>query len=246
MLQETRIETWLVVLSTLSALTSLYATIMIQVVNRILERRKLRLAEHDKFLRVLNSNQLSELGKYLDDVLGRFAVAEYTDNPAVRLRVDAYLSRIQRFVGTQEELESHPPRPVASEAVDPTREVHVSAAGISELARALDEVRSGEIWNGLARMRTYVEDTLTTVALNSHVRVSPGMSAQSLISVLTRASLLDEAMVPALRFSIVIANRAIHGKDVTRQDAEIAVLQADEVLGQLQSKSMPELRQKES
>lgn len=209
---------WLIVLSTLSAAASLLGTAAALGLRRLGEGRKLRASDEVRFHRVIESNRLEEVGEYLDQVVGRFAIAEYADNPVVRHRVDTYLARIQRFVGTTEAIDEQ-----VQEERSPTSTPVLIANLDEEFATAIQEVRGGMTWNGLARMRRHLERKLVAGAQKRGIPVDQWAPAGMLIGLLIQAGVLSKIDEPELRSALLLANRAIHGEEVTADDAIAAI-----------------------
>lgn len=205
--------------SSLSAATALLSvlasaiTYLLQVRNA---RRRLEAAKEREFLKALNSDAIEELGAYLDNVIGAFRIAEYAENPAARQRVDAYLGRIQTFVGTIDELLGSP-----VPAAVPAPRVQVS----STTEPLVQEVAHGETWNALAKLRRSIELRLRQIARDSQVSVSERGGAGRLLESLARAERLDPAAIGPLRYAISVANRAIHGEPVDPDTAQAAVME---------------------
>ena len=69
---------------------------------RIEARKKIKEVNEEQFRDALASESLATLGSYLDTAVGDFSVAEYAENTAARTRVNAFLAKLQDFVGLSE------------------------------------------------------------------------------------------------------------------------------------------------
>ena len=215
------------VVSVAGAVVSIASAIGRAVGAYITQRRKLKEATEMQFRRVLSSDDLSEIGSYLDDVIGEFEIAEYVGNPTVSQRVDAYIEKLTEFVQADfkpVEEEEAPERAPLGEALPPVGD---------ELSRVLEELREGDAWNALARLRRHMEIRLRQVASRHDIMAGQQTSAGRLVESLYRAQVLDEPTRWRFLYAISICNRAIHGLDISMDDAEKAIDQAATALGAL-------------
>jgi hypothetical protein len=178
---------------------------------------------------VLESSDLAVIGGYLDEVVGQFSVYEYATSEQVASVVDRCLGRMRSFVALDAEIARE------AEAPEGPPEVVPVAARSGELQEALSEVRSGEVWNGLARVRRHIEMRLRDLAEARGVSVGSRESAGRLLSRLLGARQIDAWTYEALRYVIYLCNRAVHGEEVPRVKAEEAVDLAAAALARLDS-----------
>ena len=125
----------------LSVVSTLYAYFR----DRKNEKDKMAKAQESEFEAVLNSSDINVLGTYLDETLGQFNIHEYTASTKVGERVNKYLNKIQSFVGTKEHI---------SKELGPKEDESVAEPGEAlseEFQTIIDELRTGERWNALAR-----------------------------------------------------------------------------------------------
>jgi len=211
-----------------AASASLAATLTSLLVARRSAKAKLRAAADMRLQQVLESGDLRDVGCYLDEVVGNFCVREYVSDSQVARTVDAYVARLEAFVGTDAGMAkqladaAHPP-----EAAQP---LPLPA----ELQKALETLRSGEPWNALARVRRYLEMTLRQMARQVAVTSDRPLSAGQLVNLLSRKELLPPHAQESLRYAIAVCNKAIHGLDVTAQEAEDALFHAAAAIHALQ------------
>lgn len=169
---------------------------------------------------VLKSSEIVPLGRYLDTTLSKVTVAQYTTSAPISARVDEYLNRIREYVGTTEEVQSQEISKHAPEVPLWTLEIP------SELQPVIDELREGESWNALARLRRLIELHLREVAKARKLHIDKVRSAGQLVELLEKDRYFDSESAYDLRYAIQISNRAIHGLDVTRVEAEDAIAHA--------------------
>jgi hypothetical protein len=244
MLTSIDLQGFLLALSTLTASVSIGYTVITAVRSRRARLTKLRAAEEQQFAQVLESDDLTELGAYLDNVLGDFAVSEYADDRAVRHRVDSYLRRIQDFVGTVEDFrasaapaEDHVAKAAAPAGptgapTEPGAEDPAMLAENPLLGDAYHELREGEVWNALAKMRRAVEQRLREIALAAGAPIPKGGSGTLLVH-LANHGMVSPDVFAKFHYALAIANRAIHGKHIDITDAEIAIRRANEAFSLL-------------
>jgi hypothetical protein len=169
----------------------------------------------------LRSSEIVPLGRYLDTTLSKVTVSQYTSSETISAQVDQYIERIRDFVGTTEEVQA---QQIAKQQPEPvplwTLEIP------SELQPVLDELKDGESWNALARLRRLIELHLRDVAKTRRLRIEKVRSAGQLVDLLEKDRYLDSDSANDLRYAIQISNRAVHGLDVTREEAEGAIAHA--------------------
>jgi hypothetical protein len=187
------------------------------------ERKKQRLEQ------VLDSSDLAVVGGYLDDVIGEFSVYEYAASGRVASVVDRYLDRMRSFLSVDAEIARQ------AEAAEGPPEVVGAAAPSGELEEALSEVRSGQVWNGLARVRRHIEMRLRGLAKAGGVAAGSRESGGRLLSGLLEAREIDSRTYEALRYAIYVCDGAVHGQEVGRVTAEEAVQLAAAALARLDS-----------
>ena len=200
----------------------------------IAERKKLRAAKETRFQVVLESNSISELGSYLDEVIGKFQIREYGENETIRNKVNAYLEKIQDFVGTREEIQLEPtikqPPPLAAPFMEELP---------SQFQSVYTELQTGEPWNALAKLRRIVEGRLFDLASTYDIKIMKRYGAGNILKILAERNLVDPKTVERLRFAIGLSNKAIHGENVSFEDAEMAIRQAGLALRELVNQQRP-------
>lgn len=213
--------------STASIIAALISVLLTAITYwRNIKNQKIKLvnAEETKFEAVLNSNDINVLGKYLDETLGLFNVHEYTASEKVAEKVNKYLEKIQSFVGTTVTV-SEEEKPKGLESFEAPVE------GISaELQTIIDELRTGETWNALARLRRHIEIRLRNLAQQQGFKERHLKSAGQILRLLYDRKYVDPDSYELLKYSISVCNRAIHGIDITEYEAEQAVYLGAKVL----------------
>lgn len=215
------------VVSILGATLSVVATALSLYRSARNQQSKLEKARERELEEILASSDLDIVGGYLDDVIGRFNVYEYVTADGVATSVDRYLGKLRSFVST----DAHIAR--AAQPVGEAPEV-VEPSGLSEeLERSLLDVRTGEVWNGLARLRRHIEMRLRSFAAEVDVSVKATSSAGQLVRALWHAKVISGDAYDNLGYVVALCNEAVHGGEVGRAIAEEAVVLAAAALTRL-------------
>jgi hypothetical protein len=207
--------------SVAAGLISVIGSLISLLLSNYKKRSALTAVEEQPLERVLRSSEIVPLGRYLDTTLSKVTVSQYTSSETISAQVDQYIERIRDFVGTTEEVQA---QQIAKQQPEPvplwTLEIP------SELQPVLDELKDGESWNALARLRRLIELHLRDVAKTRRLRIEKVRSAGQLVDLLEKDRYLDSDSANDLRYAIQISNRAVHGLDVTREEAEGAIAHA--------------------
>jgi hypothetical protein len=230
-----------VLISDIAALTALAAVVNVGT-NTIEQFRRTR-AEARKLDKefeadALQSNDIAKLGKYLYDNIGGTRVSIYVSDRAVRERVGQALSSVLAFLGPEETSITPEEAEEAEEAGQSRQAPELrerysleQAEGSESMRQSLEEIRVGEVWNGLARMRRYIEVRLRAIA--PEVPDNTKLSLGQLLDLLIREGRIPIEIAQQLRYPIRVANSGIHGLDVDRGQAEEAWVQAASALAEL-------------
>ena len=188
------------------------------------QRRKLQESEESRFANVLESDNITDLGNYLDETIGQFTIHEYTSSSDIANRVDKYIERIQEFVGTEEQISSAP-------TTEPPEEIDLEYENLpGEFRPIFEELRTGEPWNALARLRRLIEIRLRDKAISLGFKERNLKSAGQVLKILFDRKYVAPNFYKMLRYSISVCNRAIHGIEIQENEAENAIYSAVEAL----------------
>jgi hypothetical protein len=181
-------------------------------------RQKLRAADEKHFRTALTSDSQAELGGYLDENIGEFSVREYAENAKVRERVNAFLARLEEFVGKSAEI---PPEP-------PTPEPHTSGVEFADPALQNVGVRinQGAIWDALSALRRVIEVRLRTLSGRTDIEIAPRAGAGRVLRLLEQRQIVPSDAARNLKYAIDVANRGVHGLDVSPDEALEALQEA--------------------
>jgi hypothetical protein len=195
---------------------------------------------------VLQSNDITELGEYLYNNIGATRVSNYINDSVVRERVKQALGSVLTFLGTEEDeitLREAEDAEDAAGRLPLTSEDYANELLPADetMRKALEEIRFGEVWNGLARIRRYVEARLLAIAPED-IRTAK-MSLGRLLNLLIRRELISPLIAEKLQYPIKVANAGIHGTDIDRDQAEEAWRLAASALDELASTVSPDTDQ---
>jgi hypothetical protein len=90
-------------------------------------------------------------------------------------------------------------------------------------------------WQALAQLRRSIETELRSLADRREIEVPPRAGAGRLLDVLARAGAVPADVYEPLRYTVQVANAAIHGEDVSLAAAYDALFSAEHALQRLHS-----------
>lgn len=189
-------------------------------------RRKLKEAEEVRFQAALAADSLLALGGYLDGPIGSFLVTEYADNPRVKERVNTFLARLEQYVGTTS---GFPEATEAPAVLQPGPEVADLEFGGVEA-----RLQEGRPWDALAALRRIIEKRLTSYAVQHDIRLPERPGAGRVLQVLRQHQLLPENAAASLRYAIDVANRGVHGLEVSSDEVFDALRHAKRALAAIE------------
>jgi hypothetical protein len=173
--------------------------------------------------KAIEASDIDELGSLLHGDLGQVAIADYVSDEKIQLRFRDTMTRVLQYLEP----------PADSSEIDRVRTEHEdtpssSSVLTSTLREAEDEILSGKVWNGLARMRREFE-----IALRNILGPAPDRTLRSLPAMwreLIRLEVLPEDAERDLRYATYVAGNAIHGREVSQSEAMEALSIVDRVL----------------
>ena len=216
---------------TLTIMSAVAANAVYDLVRRVSDmyksRSKLNSAKENDFQSALTSESLDTLGNYLDHSLGQFTLSEYAHNREVGKKVDLFIARLKDYIGP----ESQGPMPATKNLDTPVS--YRSVVMDNELRNVEHKLANGLMWDALASLRRIVEVRLRNMAESHKIIVTPKAGAGALLQSLVKTELIPPSIAEALRYSIDIANRGIHGHEVSMVDCQAAFRQSWYALGEL-------------
>nr|WP_298996629.1 hypothetical protein [uncultured Allomuricauda sp.] len=221
------LENYISLLATVLGLISGVITIISWTVNSISQKILLKELKKKELEAILDSSDILALGEYLDDDIGKLTISDYVDNNKLTKKVDSLISRLTQFVGTEDEIESEKEEHEKFEQEHPAKDLIKDFPYTDKVSEEFDkiikELYLGEPWNALARLRRYVEILLKNIAEENGIRVKKIHSVTKLIDILNRNQLIDSDVANNLRYPIHVSNRAVHGQELKRGEAEEAI-----------------------
>jgi hypothetical protein len=190
-------------------------------------RKKLHAADEEAFQAALASESLHSLGSYLDKSLGPFLVTEYANNSEVKSRVDLFIARLQEYVGSSEKVKQE------AEPTPPATPESVSIGANDELSVADHKLAEATPWDALATLRRIIEMQLRELARQHDLKLPERSGAGAILEVLRRSQIVPDNLASSLRYAVEVANRAIHGLEVSTFETDEAIRQARFALSKL-------------
>lgn len=163
---------------------------------------------------VLQSGDMQKLGSYLYDEIGIVAIQEYVLEQDVQRQLQVILDRVDDFL--------NPPQDGTEPTKPETPPITTVASGYPELEKALSQIQQNDVWNGLARLRLTIEKHLRAASERLELDVGRS-SAGRLVQALASRNVLPPDVAHHLSFAVSVANRGVHGEDVTVGEAIEAV-----------------------
>lgn len=163
--------------------------------------------------------ELGTLGFHLFARLGETSIRAYASNLEVRDDFDVAFNSIRFFLGSENEDQNTPATESGTRLADPpvTRSQEFSAV-------------DGDMWAALAKARRELE-----IELRSRLDLLEETfqrSARRLLTAAAHEELIDSRTSADLDNALAVANRAIHGVEVSNYDAERAVSTIDRFLAE--------------
>jgi hypothetical protein len=205
-----------------SAFASVGGTLLSLYQNWKSQRDKLSRSNEINLEDVLNSNDIKRLGRFLDETIGQFDVAEYVTSKNVSNTIDKYFDGVSDFLGSaaRTEAEEKIEKPEPSNIYVSHKRPDFSG----NLEIVFSELEQGEIWNGLARLRREIEIKLRERALELGYKKHHLRSAGQILRILIDRNVIRPDLAKPLQYAIAVCNRAVHGREVSFGEAEEALM----------------------
>jgi len=203
--------------SSFSALLSVLGTLFSFYFTKRQKSKILESVKKEKLDKALASDNILMLGDYLTETLETITIAQYSSNKNVAKDVNQFLNKIQNYLLPKDDIEK-------IEVSEDTEEHFIEYPQIpKEFKGIIDELNTGEPWNALAKLRRFLEIYFRSYAEERNIDVSNIKSVSQLFHKLYRGELINSPEFDKLKHAINISNRAIHGVDITREEAEKAI-----------------------
>lgn len=210
----------------MGGLISIFVTIFSVIYYYNSRKNKLLEAQEKKFKNAMASDDLITVGNFLYNTIGDFNVYEYVSSIDVSKTVDKCFEKLLFFIKTDAELKQEIDEIKDEiEEVKYTTELEIPPDLFEDFTKLLVELNSGESWNALARLRRSIEITLNEIAEANGI-IFNRLSAGQLLNVLIRKKIIPIEAMSHLKYAISVCNQAIHGRDVSMNEAQEAVFHA--------------------
>lgn len=221
------LENYISLLATVLGLISVSITAISGITNLIKQNKLLKELKKKELEVILDSSDILALGEYLDNDIGKLTISDYVDNSKLTKKVDYLISRLTQFVGTEAEIKSEKEEQEKFEQEHPAKDLIKDFPYTQKVSEEFDkiirELYLGEPWNALARLRRYVEILLKNIGEENGIQAKKIHSVTKLIDILQRNQIIDANVANDLRYPIHVSNRAVHGEELKRGEAEEAI-----------------------
>lgn len=193
------------------------------------EKEKINNAQNEQFEKAIRSDDINELGSFLERNIGDFTVNEYISNSEVSSKVDTYIDRIQQFVSTNKEPLQFDPNKIRRSS--PSEQALIKFT--PEFEGIIEKFDQGESWGALARLRRVIEIRLKEVAEHNNIAIKKNITAGYLLNLLKRNKVILDPYFSELLYCISVCNNAVHGSDVSISQANEVISIANRVFEEL-------------
>lgn len=198
-----------------------FLSILVTIISYYLSRRQkeeiLNTVSQDKIENILATDNIKILGDYLTNSLEVVTIAQYSLDKKVSKNVNIFLKKIRNYLLTQSEVEK-------LEIPDKVEDRYIEYPQIpEEFAPIIDELVDGEAWNALAKLRRFLELHFKRIAKENNIDVRKSKSVSQLLNLLYKMELVSPYSFDNLKYAINISNKAIHGVDISREEADKAI-----------------------
>ncbi len=191
--------------------------------------KKTKETEEKEFNLILESDELITLGKYLDDKLGNFTIDEYCSDTNITNRVDLYLDRIQKYLGTENDIE------ISKKVKKPHKKIIKTKKLSNYYEKFMELLEEGEPWKALAHLRRHIERQLRNLSLKNKIGHEAKITVGRLLRILIQNEIIDKSSGEQLHYVIAVCNQGIHGIDVPVEVAKDVIYIANDILTRIDS-----------
>ena len=186
-------------------------------------QKKKKMATEENLESALKSNDLHILGNSLENIIGNFNVYEYVTDSNISNKIDRYVEKLSSFVGTDERIKTGT---ISEPPINSDFKKSEFMVCNGKYYNNKNFTKS-ENWNALAKLRRDIEIFLNEIAKEKGLNLPNNISAGTLLKILTQKDIIPESAYNNLKYSISVANKAIHGLDVDIEEANEAILHAN-------------------
>ncbi len=214
-----------------ASLISVLAFLISYLITKYYQKLKLDILKEKSFETILESSNIKELGTYLDSEIGQLTISDYVENKDINKRIDILINKLTQFVGTEEQINKE-----TEEIKEYEKETKESSHTLkdfpykgklgAEFDKIINELNFGEPWNALARLRRHIEIELRNLAKKNGLSIDKIYSMNHLILLLKQNGIIDTDISRNLEYPIHVSNRAVHGQNLNKGEAQEAIFHA--------------------
>lgn len=226
------------ILATSLGSLSVVITILALINESLKQKNKLKVLNSKEFETILDTSDIKILGKYLDNEIGQMTISDYVDNESINQKIQTFINKLTRFVGTEEQIDKE-----KSEQIEIDKDLDFDQQKLKdfpfkgklgeEFDKILSELFYGEAWNALARLRRFIEIKLRDLCLQNNIPVEKMYSISHMIELLKRHEVIELDVARNLKYPVHVSNKAIHGQDLKKGEAEEAIFNAAKALNKI-------------
>lgn len=229
-------------LSIILGILSILMTFINIVKYFVRKNKRNKLADEEKFYKVIESDDMQLLGDYLENVLGKITISEFANVKNINKNITVFLEKIYKFTSIEkdseeetkldyddrkvnediyknQEFENIIKNQIEHEKLESTDELLKYENVKDEFEGIKKELEYGEVWNALAKLRRMIELNVKKYAENRSIHVSHKISLGGLIYFLGKQDENNSKYFKILKNVVSVCNRAIHGEDVSYSEA---------------------------
>jgi hypothetical protein len=214
-----------------ASLLSVLATLFSYLYTKYQQIKKLEMLKEKNFETILETSNIYELGTYLDTEIGQLTISDYVENKDINKRIDILINKLTQFVGTEEQInketeENKQSEKVLKESSKTPKDFPYKGKLGAEFDKIINELDYGEPWNALARLRRHIEIELRNLAKKNNLSIEKIYNMTHLILLLKQNGIIDTYISRNLEYPIHVSNRAVHGQNLNKGEAQEAIFHA--------------------
>lgn len=221
-----------------ASLSSVLATLFSYLYNKYQQRLKLEMLKEKNFETILETSNIKDLGTYLDKEIGQLTISDYVENKDINKRIDTLINKLTLFVGTEEQInketeENKESEKLTKENSQTLKDFPYKGKLGEEFDKIINELNYGEPWNALARLRRHIEIELRNLAKKNNLSIDKIYNMTHLILLLKQTGIIDIDISRNLEYPIHVSNRAVHGQNLNKGEAQEAIFLAASALDKI-------------
>ncbi|HLN73410.1 MAG TPA: hypothetical protein VK205_08950 [Prolixibacteraceae bacterium] len=214
-----------------ASLLSVLASLVSYLYSKYQQGLILEMLKEKNFETLLETSNIKDLGTYLDTEIGQLTISDYVDNKDINKRIDILINKLTQFVGTEEQInketeENKESEKLTKESSQTLKDFPYEGKLGDEFDKIINELNYGEPWNALARLRRYIEIELRNLAKKNNLSIDKISNMTQLILYLKQNGIINTDISRNLEYTIHVSNRAVHGQNLSKGLAQVAIYHA--------------------